>query len=93
MNEQETAFHNASQKGLQIARDICANPGNFTETPIILGTATGAIYGSIARSEKMGGTNPITSKAWLDAFFLTMIGGLKQTMGIELSVSWVKKEE
>lgn len=89
-------YNDATQKGLKLTRDLIKEAPNYIEpTAVTLGAAVGSLFGSVYK-----GTSPeakANAAKWLDAFFLTMTGGLRKTMGIDLSVSWVikdpKKEE
>lgn len=87
--EADRIYAEASQEGLRLTREILVKHGRFIEpTAVILGTATGATFGSIYKSP-----NQEHAKEWLNAFFMTMTGGLKKTMGINLSVQWTIKED
>lgn len=91
MSDVEKIYNDATQKGLQLTRDLLKEAPNYVEpTAVTLGAAVGSLFGSVYK-----GASPnakVNATKWLEAFFLTMTGGLRKTMNIDLSVSWVIKE-
>lgn len=91
MNNEEAmkVYEEASKKGTKLAGDLLLTSANYIEpTAITLGAATGAVFGSIYKAKDRD-----LAKRWLEAFFMTMTGGLRETMKIDISVQWAIKED
>lgn len=90
--ETDKIYDEASLKGLKLVRELLKEgPTSIAPSAITLGAAVGSLFGSMHNSPTEGGKE--NAKEWLGAFFLTMTGGLKKTMGINLSVQWTIKED
>jgi hypothetical protein len=86
--EAERLLKKSTDRGLEIARDLINGSEKTAASAIILGTAAGALYWTLGQSRGY----EQDAKNWLEAFFRTMIGGLK-LKGVQLDVQWTRKEE
>jgi hypothetical protein len=91
MDDVDKIYNDATQKGLELTRKLLREAPNYVEpTAITLGAAVGSLFGSVYSAATQDAKD--NAKKWIEAFFLTMTGGLKKTMNIDMSVNWVIKE-
>lgn len=83
-------YNDATQEGLALARELLSKSPEFVQpTALTLGAAVGSVYGAIRQTPHPESEE--FAKKWLEAFFLTMTGGLRKTMGIDLDIVWTIK--
>ena len=86
LSEEQKQLDQALVEGLELAKGLVDSKSKTAQSAIILGTAAGALYWTLSG---VPGYEQ-DAKLWLDAFFATFTGGLRQK-GIELSVTWTRK--
>jgi hypothetical protein len=91
-NDEEThqkLMDEATKEGLALTRTLFnKGSGSVHKAALILGASVGSAFGAMYTADEKD-----VAKEWLTAFFITMTAGLRESMGIDLSVNWTVKDK